>query len=141
MEAVLKKTPNGLIPDYTEAKELFDKIPDGSYALVKYVKKRNYENHKRFFKFIDAAFDNQDFYDEKEPLRKALIMLAGWYDELIIINKAGEPETHYIPKSISFDQMDEIEFRDLFTKCITAFLKRYGNGISREQFERIIGFD
>jgi len=116
-------------------------MSNGDLCKVEYIKSRNYENHKRFFKFIEVAFDNQDFYDNPEHLRKALQMAAGHYEVLVIQNKEGEVSTQYIPKSIEFEKLDEEEFQELFKKCITAFVERYGNGLTEQQLLRIIDFD
>ena len=86
-------------------------------------------------------YQQKEFYEEKELLRKALQMIAGHYEVLIIIGKDGEPSTHYTPKSIDFSAMDEIEFRDMFGRCITGFINRYGNGITEEELLRVIDFD
>ena len=141
MKAVFKKTETGILTFCNDSLALFDKVPDDSMVMVEYKKKRNYENHKRFFAFLDIAFDLQEFYEEKEHLRIALQMIAGHYEALIIIGKDGEPSTHYTPKSIDFSAMDEIEFRDMFGRCITGFINRYGNGITEEELLRVIDFD
>ena len=107
MKAIFTKRMNALFPANQDARKLLDAMPDNALCKVEYVKKRNYENHKRFFKFLEVAFDNQDFYDDIELLRKALQMASGHFEELIIRDKNGNVTTHYIPKSIAFDEMDE----------------------------------
>lgn len=141
MKAIFKKLNNSIFPTDEDGAKLLQSIPKDGLCMVEYKRNRNYENHKRFFKFIDVAFDNQDFYEDKEQLRKALQMLGGHYEELIILDKKGNVSTHYIPKSIAFDEIDETEFRELFKKCIGAFLSRYGNGLTEQQLMQIINFD
>ena len=141
MEAIFKKQNGALVPDHMEAAELLTKMPEGAYVKVCYSKKRNYENHKRFFAFLRIAFDNQDFYDDPKKFRQAIQMIGGHYDELIIQAADGSISTHYIPKSISFEEMDETEFQDLFAKCINGFIRRYGNGITEKEMLRLIEFD
>ena len=139
MKAVFKKLNNSIMPTDEDGARMLQSIPQGATCLVEYVKNRNYENHKRYFAMLDICFDNQDFYDNKEHFRKAIQMLAGHYEALVIYKK-GEAETHYIPKSIAFDKMDETEFNELFDKSITAFLGRYGNGITESEILKIINF-
>jgi len=142
VKELFKKTAQGLIPATEDAQILFDKIPFGDLCKGEYIKKRNYKNLQRFIKFIDAAFDMQDFYEDKEHFRKSVQMIGGHYEELIIIGKKGEePTVQFIPKSISFDEMDELEFSALFKKCVTGYLGRYGTGMTEEEFMRIIRFD
>jgi hypothetical protein len=140
MKELFKKTASGLIPDTEEGMKLFSAI--GEYAMVEFIKGRSYENHKRFFKFLDVAFDMQEFYDDKEDFRKSLQMLAGHYDELIILGRdGGEPTVHYTPKSICFEAMDELEFEKLFKRCRTQYLSRYGTGMTEDELMRVIRFD
>lgn len=141
MKAVFQRTSTGILPQCEESLALFDKIPEGSMVLVEFKKKRNYENLKRFFEFINITFDMQDFYENKEHYRKAIQMIAGHFDTLIIVGKDGETTTHYQAKSINFDEMDELEFRPLFSRCITGFLDRYSNGITEQELLTIISFD
>jgi len=141
MKAIFKKLHNGIFPSDEDGAKLLQSIPQNAYCLVEYKKNRNYENHKRFFKFLDVAFDNQDFYEDKELLRKALQMASGHFESLVIKDKNGNISTHYIPKSIAFDEMDEAEFQALFKKCIGAFLSRYGNGLTEQQLMQVINFD
>lgn len=166
MKALFRKRLGAIFPENEEALKLLNSMNDGELCEVSYSKKRNYENHKRFFAFIDVAFDNQDFYDDKEVLRKAIEIEAGHFEIIItplpewgewilkylkkylggthtnrVIAKLEEAiTTKIVAKSIDFTSMDEVEFRELFQKCITAFLKRYGNGISEAQIMRIIDF-
>lgn len=141
MQAIFRKAMHGIFPTDEDGRKLIESMPQGAFCKVEYIKTRNYENHKRYFKFIDVAFDCQEFYEEKEHLRKAIQMLAGHYEELIIVKKNGESETHYIPKSIAFDKMDETEFQDLFKRSISAFLGRYAKGMTEQEFMRILDFD
>ena len=55
MKAVFKKTETGILPFCNDSLALFDKVPDDSMVMVEYKKKRNYENHKRFFAFLDIG--------------------------------------------------------------------------------------
>ena len=144
MKALFRKSAKGLLPDSNEAANLFAKIPDDTWCMVEYVRTRNYQNHKRFFRFLEVAFECQDFYQvgQEELFRKAIQMLAGHYDELIIKGKKGEDATiHYIPKTIAFEEMDEIEFSKLFSKCVTGFFNRYGTGMTEQEFLKVLEFD
>ena len=141
MKAIFTKRHSGIFPTDENGLKLITSMNNGELCKVEFIRKRNYENHKRFFKFIEVAFDNQDFYDNPEHLRKALQMIAGHYETLVIQNKEGEVNTQYIPKSIEFEKLDEEEFQELFKKCITAFIERYGNGLTEQQLLRIIDFD
>lgn len=169
MEAVFKKTPEYLVIDNQEAQDFFDEVPDGALVKVEYIEKRNYENHKRFFAFARDTFDMQDQFDNKEIWRKHLLMLAGYYDQVVVpipekkrsmidhikkfLGGPGKAKSNiirnlestytvqYWPKSMSFEKMDEVEFKNMFDCAISGFLERYGNGMTDEEFRRVIDYD
>ena len=142
MNEVFIKTPKGIMPDSEGSLELFDKIPDGEYVIVEYIKKRNYENHKRWFAMAKVCFDMQEQFDNSEIFRKHLLMIAGHFETVIVEHpKTGEVTTQYWPKSLEFSKMDELAFQKMFRKCITGFISRYGNGITEKELMRVIDFD
>ncbi len=141
MKAVFKKdSKNGLIPCSEDAMKLWDKIPDDSYALVEYVRKRNYENHKRFMVLIDVTFEIQDSQENKEIWRQHIQMLAGHFETIIFEDVDGNITTQYWPKSIAYEKLDETEFQELFGRVIQAFLDRYGKGTTEQELLRVIDF-
>ena len=142
MKEIFKKTSKGLIPASAQAQELFDSMPFGAMGFFDFAQDRSPGNHKRFFKFRDATFDMQDCFDNSEIWRKHLIMIAGYYDEVVVFNPTTEETSiQYWPKSMAFDKMKEKEFQKFFKRAITGFLNRYGNGLSEDQILRIVEFD
>ena len=142
MKSIFTKTPAGIIPNNEESLELFDKVPDGALVSVEYIKRRNYENHKRWFAMAKIFYDMQEQFDNYEIFRKHLIMIAGHFDTVIVEHpKTGEITTQYWPKSLEFSKMDELEFQKMFRRCITGFISRYGKGIKEKELMRIIDFD
>ena len=142
MKSVFKKTKEGIFPIDEGSMTLFDKIPNDSFVFVEFIKKRNYENHKRFFAMIATIYDMQEHFDNQDIFRKHILMTAGHFEEVVILNpKTDETTIQYWPKSINFETMGEVEFIDLFKKCITGFLRRYGNGMSEEDLMKVIEFD
>jgi hypothetical protein len=152
-----------------EAEELFKKIPHGEVAKVVYQKNRNYRNHKRFMALVNVTFDIQDGFDNKKTWRKHLQMIGGHYEAVVIqglspiakkvialLNKlpipqnlkdpiiklvSEEPNIQYWPKSISFEEMEECDFQELFNNCITGFINRYAQGMEEKELLRVIEFD
>lgn len=142
MEAVLKKGRNGLFADSPESEKLLSVIAENSYAKVIYTKGRNYGNLKRFFKLVNVTFDMQETFDSKEIWRKHITMIAGHYDEVVYIHpKTKEAITQFWPKSIAFEEMEEADFSAFVSHTVSAFLSRYGTGITELEFMRILDFD
>jgi len=116
---------------------LVDDLSDISGDVMVDIKKgRNVGNHRRFFAFINMTFDLQDEFDNKDIWRKYIQMKAGFFTEVVTANG----KIMYWPQSISWDQLDETAFKDLFNKVVNAFLKYYGNDLNDIQINTIMEF-
>lgn len=106
--------------------------------IFDYKKNRSAGNHRRYFAFINTAFDMQDTYDSPEIFRKYIQMLAGHFDTVI---SARTGEAMYWPRSIDWSSLDdEGEFRKLFNEVVNAFLGWYGKELSDYQINQLVGF-
>lgn len=167
MKAAFIKSEAGILPCCNDSQALFDKINNGELVMVEFTRGRNYGNHKRFMALCRVTFDLQDIQENDELWRKHVIMIAGYFDMIIVpipprLQKVlnylrqwlgGDMAdgiidvieqafgVHYIPKSMAFDKMDELEFNDMFDKAINAFIARYGNGLTKEELLKVIEFD
>ena len=116
-----------------------DKIPFGE--LVADIKKnRNPGNHKRFFAFVSQTFAMQDQFNEPtdaDRWYKQLLLMAGQVDE-VISPRTGQ--VGYMIKSISWDKMEEIEFKQVFNSVLNAFIKYYGNDLNDIQINSILEY-
>lgn len=137
MKFFAKKTLTGLIPvynsDYETLKECKLKIGDVYEIEVK--KKRNYEFHKKYFALINLCFENQELFETIEELRYYLTMKSGYYRK--VETPKGEM---YLPKSISFSNMDEIEFDKLYQKTITEVMTLLGVDDKTDLLNELINF-
>lgn len=113
MKLLVIKTPRGLLPVYDSDMEIYSKIPMNEEFEIEYVKKRNLKFHKKYFALLKLAFENQSDYRLLEDLRRDVIITAGWYDETVSVITG---EVLKVAKSISFAQMDEVEFSQLYEK-------------------------
>lgn len=117
-----------------EATTALESSPD--VIMVDYKKKRNAGNHRRYFAFIKASFDMQDEYDCPSIWRKYIQMKAGFFDEVV----TAKGVVMYWPQSISWEDLDENEFKKLFDDVVNAFLKYYGHPLSESQIDKICSF-
>lgn len=168
MEGQITKVQNGFLPSCKEAQKIFDSMIIGSRCKIELIRGRNYDNHKRFFELRDQTFDIQDEFDDKEIWRKQLLIMAGHYEEEIralspnmkfimkYLDKflMGTPASKkkimdeiersykvvYVPKSIAWDKVDELEFREIFKRAIDGFIKNYSPQMSDQTFLRILEF-
>lgn len=119
VEVFLRKQPGGtLVADDEMSKGRLDKFKAGTVLKTELTKPRNYQFHKRFFAMRDVAFDNQEQYTDQEDFRKALIIEAGYYHEVRLLDGT----ILKVAKSISFGSMDEVEFGELYAKVFSVIL-------------------
>lgn len=131
MEVLVVKTINGLLkPAFDEDKEKFSKFPKDGYFEIKYTKRRNVKFHRKFFSLIKIAYENQSDYRLMEDLRRDLIITSGHYDEVV---NAITGEVYKIAKSISFHNMDETEFSNIYEDVKEVVIKWLG--IDNESLE------
>jgi len=127
------KTQTGLKPAYNSDYEVYSKIPLNEVFEIEYKKPRNIGFHRKYFALIKLAFENQTDYRNLNDLRRDISIVAGYYDE--VANKVTG-EVYKMPKSISFAQMDEIEFSELYEKTKDVICKWLG--VNNESIEEEI---
>lgn len=146
------KTANVLVP-YDEAAATFiAKMKSGELAHTDLKRVRNYKFHKKYFALVSFAFDQWEPQDgltylgmpvmkNKERFRKDVAILAGFFETTV--NLKGEVRLE--AKSISFAQMDEIEFEALYSNTINVILSRILTSYTRadlnEVVEQLLRFD
>lgn len=129
------KHPSGSLVAADEASaEYVKKLTVGEVISARIKKERNYQFHKKFFALINYAFDNQEKYDTPEAFRAEVTMRAGWYQEHHHITGA----ISYSPKSIAFDNMDELEFGKLYQRVIDVILKHFLPGMTQPALQAAV---
>jgi len=100
---------------------LFEKWQIGQVKLISVKKVRNYKNLERFYVFLNVLMGIEKIkerYRVVENLKPALIIGAGYFEWVPNLNNELIP----IADSIAYENMDEDEFRELFSKCIDVAL-------------------
>lgn len=139
MKINLLNTVTGLVPltddDYDEKKKL--KI--GEVYQVDIKKLRNIRFHRLYFALINCSWEYcnekqaEFFKNDKNVFRKSMEVSAGHCDTVYSVTKK---EWQDVPRSISFEKMDEFEFRDLYDKVKNVLFATVLRNISMEEFER-----
>ncbi len=139
MEIYLVNTRNGLMPAYSSDADEKSKLKIGKVYVVDIREVRNPKMHKRFMALIQAVFENQNQFTSEKMLRKHLLIQAGFYEERV--NEAGIKYPEAI--SMNFEEMDEIEFRQVFDRVLDVIVFNYkwsGKEIN-EMINEYMGFD
>lgn len=123
MDIFLTRTLAGLVPADEAAKQAVRRWKIGETLKCSVRKPRDYKNHRRYFGLLNLTFANQDKYTSFEHFRKAVQIAAGHVDELITL----DGEITFIPKSIAYDALDEMEFSKVFAETMTVCAKILGD--------------
>ncbi|MES2262165.1 MAG: DUF1367 family protein [Pseudomonadota bacterium] len=144
-DIVLMKVSNVLVPHDEAAAEFIQKMKAGALAHADFKRVRNYKFHKKYFALVGFAFDQweprggleyqgQPVRKNKERFRKDLAILSGFFESTV--NLKGEVRLE--PKSISFSQMDEIEFEKLYNTTIDVILSRILTKYTRDDLDAVV---
>ena len=150
-EIVLRKQPGPYLIGATEHdKELVNKLKADEGITVKYSKKRNIGFHRKYFALLNLGFEawepepvehgGQVAEKNFDKFRKDIAILSGHSDLVISIKGEARVEA----KSISFGNMEQDDFEDLYSKTIDILLKRtllhYTEQEVRDVVDRILSF-
>lgn len=144
-ELVLTKAPGGaLIPVDPQAADYIAKLKLGAGVTATVKLHRNPRFHRKFMALLNLAFDawepveatykGQVVGKNFDQFRRDITVLAGYYE--MAVNLKGE--TRLTAKSISFANMDEAEFADLYNAACNVILKRVLTNYSRDDLDAVM---
>lgn len=136
VEIMARRHESSFFPVDDDGLTALMKLKQNSVVKIKFTLARNYENHKRFFAFVNTTFDMQEHFTEILNYRKWLTMKCGYYTTIV----TPKNDTIFIADSINFDSMDEDEFQKLFSSAIDVFIRELGKGISEDEFMDVLRF-
>ena len=113
------------------------KLKPGDGISIKTWKARNLDFHKKFFALLNATIyflpeeEKYDRFKNVDFLRKELMLMIGNAD----LHVTMEGEQVLIPNSISFENMDDNEFQNIYSLTVDAILKYFLHHLTQKQFE------
>lgn len=137
MKILVRNTIDGLVPLFDEDYENKKKLKLGQDYKVQITKARNIDFHRKYFALINTGWEylNEEqaafFHNSKEGFRKSVQIAAGYFEKVYSINR-GEWIEESI--SISFDSMDEFEFRELYQKVRDIIFTLIECNVTEEEF-------
>lgn len=134
MEFCAQVSNNKLIPVYDSDNEQIYKLKAKKEYKFVVTAPRNYKFHKKLFALLNLGFQNSEHSMNFDEFRAFKIMQAGYYKR--IVTEKGE---FFLPESISFASMDDLEFEQLYSKMIDVMIKTLGC-TSEEIEQELINF-
>jgi hypothetical protein len=132
----LKSVGGVLLPSDDECIEAINKIKNGTEIMIEYKQKRNVKFHRKAFALLNLVLKNQDKYSNINDLLVEFKLKSGHYEEHI----TTKCKIIYVPKSIAFSEMDELEFNELYSKFIDIALQHFISMSKEELEQQIINF-
>lgn len=138
MKIKLLNTNSGLVPLYDEDFDEKKKLKIGECYEAEIRLKRNIKFHRKFMALLNCAWaylpeKTQEGFRTIENFRKYLTVAAGFCD-VFFSPKLGQWVE--MPKSLSFDKMDDAEFQDLYSSVRTVIDKILSGYVSPEEFSK-----
>lgn len=144
-EIVLTKMPGGVLaPIDPQAAEYIAKLKTGAAVRATVKQQRNPKFHRKYFALLNLAFDHwepaevtykgQVVSKNFDQFRRDITILSGHYE--MAVNLKGE--TRLTAKSISFANMDEAEFGELYSAACNVILQRVLTNYTREDLDDVI---
>lgn len=119
MRTWLRRVGSTLVPADEVAEEELRKLPTDRDLRADVVAPRNPRLHRKAFVLLAKVLPHTN-YPTTDRLRAAMTIGAGFVDETV------DPYTGQVvwyPKSWAFDQMDDTEFSDLYSRLIDVAVK------------------
>ena len=138
------KVPGCLIPQDDAAAEFIQKMKAGELLRGDFKRVRNYKFHRKYFALVGYAFDQwepSELQYQGQPVRKTIgrfrkdvAILAGFFETTV--NLKGDVRLE--AKSISFAQMDELEFEQLYSATVDVVLSRILTNYTRADLDAVV---
>ncbi len=121
-----------LVADCSNAIKYANAAKEGQTFLIDLKVQRNVKQHKLFFSLLRMVVDNSDEYQSTDELLINLKIATKHVKTIIGYNG----QTYYIPQSISFETMDQVEFQEFFKRCIDIICTRFVPTLNSADLER-----
>lgn len=130
MKGLHKRTLSGWEPVDDHGNKILKRYKVGDLVELEHTAKRNVRFHRKYFGVLNLTFLNQDITDDRNEFREAVQIHAGFWHYQKQIDGSEIKRSD----SISFSNMDDITFSDLYNKVFAVCLKILG--LKSEQLEK-----
>ena len=141
---LIKRIDGAFVPATHHDAALCHRIKVGGGISAEWKRKRNVKFHRKFFALLHIGFESFEpeitefkghpVQKSFERYRKDVICAAGFYDVIANLNGDIRREAH----SISFGNMSEEAFAELYSNCIDVTLQRVLTNYTRDDLEQQI---
>lgn len=120
---LIKSLDNTFKIAFADGYETAKKIKVNEPYEYEFKNERNPGHHRKYFALLNLVVNNTEKFKDVNHLRMILAIECGHYEELI---NPLSGEITIVPKSISFSQMGQDEFSELYSKSLDYCCKVLG---------------
>lgn len=131
---LVTKRLGSLRPVDEAGQQALRRMRDGEVAVIEISRPRNVHHHRLFWALLTLVADNSRHYDMPEQVLAALKIALGHVDTIV----GHDGKTYFVPKSISFAQMNQDDFAQFFDRCVDVIVRRFLPGVTDEEVRREI---
>lgn len=142
MRLMLQRVQGNLLaPADEDAEAVISRWPMGQGVSAEVKRERNLAHHRKFFALVSTVAAYSEVFDTTEKALVAIKLAAG-HCEFLPDPRTGELVA--VPKSISFDAMDEDAFSQFESRAIDGILTHILPAMDRQSLElaqeAVLGF-
>ena len=129
----MAKTIGGLQPVYEDGEKVIRGLKLGEVISVDVVRPRNGKFHNKFYALMNLIYKNQEGYPSLDVLVSVCKLRTGHY--YVVETRL---EQYKIPKSISFANMDDGEFKDFYDRVCKWVISEVIPGLDRGDLDETV---
>ena len=134
MKGTWQKSVGALIPVDDDALASIDALKDGHDVVIDVHSSRNPGHHRKFFSLLKKIVD-AGLFDSVDDALLAIKIACGEVETWISPNTG---QVYYIPRSISFERMDQARFKRLWDRAVYVICTRWLAGADQRLLLREI---
>jgi len=134
------RTNSGLVVADSISESAIAKLGHGDLVFCQISKPRNPGFHRlahAFGRLVSENIDGFSGLDAHSVLKRMQIESGIGCDEIAIIMKGVGPCMYRVPKSLSFESMDQMQFETIFSGLCSHVSTQYWGGLDPEEIERM----
>tara|TARA_R100000900_G_scaffold116787_3_gene91748 strand:- start:967 stop:1386 length:420 start_codon:yes stop_codon:yes gene_type:complete len=119
VKVVLQRKGLSLVPSDEASQQALSRLKADGYVVAHISQPRNLKHHRLFYALMRKVFENQERFKTIDEMIIAIKVGIKHCDQYPLKNG----NVCYIPKSISFEKMEQLEFNEFFDRAINLIIK------------------
>lgn len=131
-EIYLRRRMGALYPVSRGDEEAIQRVPEGKVLKASITQPRNVKHHRKFMALLNAVYPHQSAYATFDSFHAAVKVALGHGETVVLPDK----RVMVVPKSISFAQMDQLQFDEFYTAAVELICAKVIPGINKPELEQ-----